>query len=74
MRSSEDGLAKIEEPFPGSPYFESIGKSFDYYADDPVRIAEFRLKVSRAPKGVFYVPALALLGLIIWLQLRRRQS
>ncbi|MCH9672663.1 MAG: DUF3394 domain-containing protein, partial [Gammaproteobacteria bacterium] len=68
----EDGLAKIEEPFPGSPFFESIGKSFDYYGDEPVKVSELRKEASRLPKEVFYIPALLLLGLIVWLQLRRR--
>ncbi|MEM7293231.1 MAG: TRAP transporter fused permease subunit, partial [Pseudomonadota bacterium] len=68
----EDGFAKIEEPFPGTPFFEKIGLSFDYYADEPVRIADVRKPTERMPKEVFYIPAILLLGMIIFSQRRRR--
>jgi len=67
----ESGRAIIEEPFPGTPYFESLGKSFDYYADQPVEIAEVRRPADRLAKEVFYIPAILLLALIIVLQKRR---
>ncbi len=67
----EDGRAIIEEPFPGTPFFESIGKSFDYYGDEPVQIAEVRQAAERMPKEVFYIPAVLLLALVVFLQKRR---
>jgi len=67
----EDGRALIEEPFPGTPYFETIGKSFDYYGDEPVQIAEIRQPADRIAKEVFYIPAVLLLALIMFLQKRR---
>ena len=67
----DGGLAVIEEPFPGSPFFESIGKSFDYYADQPVRITDIRKPAKRIPKEVFYLPAILLLGLVLLMQRRR---
>lgn len=67
----ENGSAIIEEPFPGTPFFESIGKSFDYYSDEPVRVADIRKPNERIAKEIFYLPAMLLLGLIIWLQRRR---
>jgi TRAP transporter 4TM/12TM fusion protein len=67
----ESGRAIIEEPFPGTPYFESLGKSFDYYGDDPVQIAEVRKPADRVAKEVFYIPALLLFALIVVLQKRR---
>ena len=70
----EDGMAKIEEPLPGTPLFEKIGKLFDFYADDPVEMSAIREKTERPPKEVFYIPALLLLGVIIMLQLRRRRT
>ncbi|MEM7249924.1 MAG: TRAP transporter permease [Pseudomonadota bacterium] len=70
----EDGLAKIDEPFPGTPFFESIGKSFDYYADRPVQVREVRQSADRLPKEVFYIPALLLLGLVMFLQSRRKAA
>jgi hypothetical protein len=70
----ESGRAIIEEPFPGTPYFESLGKSFDYYADDPVQIAEVRQPAERMAKEVFYIPAVLLLVLIMFLQKRRARE
>ena len=67
----EDGFAVIEEPFPGTPFFETVGKIFDFYGDDPVRIADIRSPAERMPKEVFYIPAVGLLGLIVLLQRRR---
>ena len=70
----ESGRAIIEEPFPGTPYFESLGKSFDYYADEPVEIAEVRQPAERIVKEVFYIPAVLLLALIMFLQKRRARE
>ncbi len=67
----QDGFAVIEEPFPGSPFFESIGKSFDYYGDEPVRIADILSPATRIPKEIFYIPAMFILGLVVLLQRRR---
>ena len=70
----KDGRALIEEPFPGSPFFESIGKSFDYYADDPVEVGVIKTTKERILKEVFYIPAILLLGLVYWMQRRRRDK
>ncbi|MDH3452410.1 MAG: DUF3394 domain-containing protein [Gammaproteobacteria bacterium] len=70
----DDGRAIIEEPFPGSPYFESLGKSFDYYGDEPVQISEIRQPADRIAKEVFYIPAVLLLALIMVLQKRRQRK
>ncbi|MDH3450036.1 MAG: DUF3394 domain-containing protein, partial [Gammaproteobacteria bacterium] len=70
----EDGKAIIEEPFPGTPYFESLGKAFDYYGDQPTQVAEVRLAAERIYKEVFYIPAVLLLALIMILQKRRQRE
>jgi hypothetical protein len=70
----EDGQAIIEEPFPGTPFFESIGKTFDFYGDDPVQVADVLTNADRIPKEVFYFPAVLLLGLIVLVQRRRRDA
>jgi len=70
----EDGLAKVEEPFPGTPYFETIGKTFDFYAEDPVTVSQVLTKADRLPKEIFYIPAVLLLALIVWLQRRRART
>ncbi|NNF77835.1 MAG: DUF3394 domain-containing protein, partial [Rhizobiales bacterium] len=70
----EDGKAKVEEPLPQTPFFEKIGKSFDFYGDEPVVISEIKKETERMFKEVFYIPALLLLGLVVLLQLRRRRK
>ena len=82
QRLKRDGLdleidgdtAKVMEPLPGSPLFEKIGKKFDFYADDPVVISEVQVRADRVRKEVFYIPALLLLGLVVFLQTRRRDK
>ncbi len=68
----EDGLAKVGEPFPQTPFFEKIGKMFDYYSDKPVVVSKVRQTAERWSKEVFYIPALLLLGFIYLMQRRRR--
>ena len=66
----EDGKAMLEEPLFGSP-FESLGRTFDFYADDPVEIASIALPRDRMPKEVFYLPAVLAIVLVILMQRRR---
>jgi len=66
----EGDKALVEEPFPGTPFFETL-QGFDFYGDDPVQIVEVRKEADRMPKEVFYLPALLLLGLVIAVQRRR---
>ncbi|MDH5356887.1 MAG: DUF3394 domain-containing protein, partial [Gammaproteobacteria bacterium] len=70
----EDGRALIEEPFPGTPFFETIGKSFDYYGDEPVEVAKVLRAADRVPKEVFYFPAVVLLMIIVVSQKRRSRQ
>ncbi|MEL6999449.1 MAG: 30S ribosomal protein S2, partial [Pseudomonadota bacterium] len=70
----EDGFAKIEEPFPQTPYFEKIGTMFDYYGDDPVHLSNIQTEASRLPKELFYFPALLLLAGVYWMQTRRKEQ
>ena len=70
----EDGFAKIEEPFPQTPYFEKIGTMFDYYGDDPVHLSNIQTEASRMPKELFYFPALLLLAGVYWMQTRRKEQ
>jgi hypothetical protein len=60
------------EPFVGTPFFETF-QNFDFYGDQPVVMARVELPVSRPAKEIFYIPALLLLGLVIFAQ-RRRQT
>jgi TRAP transporter 4TM/12TM fusion protein len=67
----ENGIAILDEPMVGTPFFENIGNLFDYYADDPVQISEVKKPAPRMPKEVFYLPALLLLAFVYWMQKRR---
>jgi hypothetical protein len=67
----EADKAKIDEPFPGTPYFESLGKAFDYYGDEPVQIDAVWKPAERMPKEVFYLPAVLVLIFIVVSQRRR---
>ena len=61
----------LEEPMPGSTYFQPFQR-FDFYMDDPVRlITVLESQVNRPAKEWFYLPALALLALV-WFAQRRR--
>ncbi len=70
----EDGLAKVEEPFPQTPFFETIGNLFDFYGDQPVVLSKVRQPAERPAKEWFYIPAVFLLGFIYLLQRRRRDA
>jgi len=72
MTEVKDGKVILQEPMPGTPYFE-LSKQFDFYADKPVVIAKVHEPASRMPKEVFYIPAALLLALVIASQLRRRR-
>ena len=66
----EDNQAIFEEPLPGSDY-EHLGRKFDFYADRPVIVKSIAIPNERVPKEVFYIPALLVLALIVFLQLKR---
>jgi len=67
----EDG-ATLEEPFPGTAFFQTL-TMFDFYGDTMVSIEKVQLPAERLPKEIFYLPALLLLAVVIGLQ-RRRQT
>ncbi len=71
MVEGEEAL--LEEPLPGSP-FESLGRQYDFYVDPPVTVTQVSLPVERVFKEVFYLPALALLALVLLMQWRRGRS
>ena len=65
-----DGKTILEEPLAGTPYYTRF-QMFDFFGDDPVVIDHLELPTERMAKEVFYIPAILLLALIIWLQRRR---
>lgn len=71
---AEGETLRLDEPFPGTPFFEKLGNNYDFYADDPVRIVKAELAADRPPKELFFLPALAVLALVVALQWRRRSQ
>ena len=68
----EDGVAYVEEPFPGTALFQEM-QTFDFYADTRVTLETVYLDTpDRMSRHIFYLPAIAMLMLIIMLQYRRR--
>ena len=62
----------LVEPFVGTPFFEVL-QDFDFYGDAPVVLERIERSTERPVKEIFYIPALLLLGLVIFMQ-RRRQT
>jgi len=67
-----DEIAELEEPFAGTAFFQTL-QVFDFYGDPLVEIDQVQMPAKRMVKEVFYIPALLVLGLVVWLQ-RRRQT
>ena len=63
----EDGAVKLEEPMFGTPAAPNL-ESFDFYADEPVRIIAIQAPASQLPKELMFIPALLLVALIAFLQ------
>ncbi len=67
----EDDKVLLDEPFTGTPFSKKLS-NFDYYGDEPVIIEAVKSPAKRMPKELFYLPALLLLGIVVFFQ-RRRQ-
>ena len=68
----EDGVAYVEEPFPGTALFQEM-QTFDFYADTRVTLETIYLDTpDRMSRHIFYLPAITMLILIFMLQYRRR--
>ncbi len=61
----------LDEPFPGTPHFETLGNEYDFYGDTPVEITQVQVENDRMPKEVFFIPALLLLAGLVMIQRRR---
>ena len=64
----EDGQLLLEEPFPGTPHFETLGTEYDYYGDLPVIVTGVEVENDRMPKEIFFIPALLLLAGVVMIQ------
>lgn len=63
----EGDMLLLEEPFPGTPYFE-IMSNFDFYGDAPMQVTSVAAPADQLPKELMYIPALLLLAGIAFLQ------
>lgn len=61
----------MDEPFPGTPFFETLGIEYDFYGDTPVQITQVQVENNRFPKELFFIPALILLAGLVAIQRRR---
>jgi hypothetical protein len=70
----EDGLVKLDEPFPGTPFFKKLA-DYDFYADEPVRVLSAQVETDGGlPKELIFIPALLLLAAIAYLQTLRARK
>lgn len=67
----EDGQLLMEEPFPGTTFFETLGNEYDFYGDTPVTVSTVQVENDRMPKEIFFLPAFLLLGGLVLIQRRR---
>ncbi|MCF6326174.1 MAG: TRAP transporter permease [Devosiaceae bacterium] len=65
-------VVALDEPFPGTEFFDRLG-GFDFYGSDPVVVEAVMSPAQRMPKQLFYIPALLLLFVVVLFQ-RRRQT
>ena len=63
-----DGILTLEEPFPGTPYFEKLANDYDFYGDTPAQIEAVAVENDRMPKEIFFIPALLILLVIVAIQ------
>jgi TRAP transporter 4TM/12TM fusion protein len=66
-----DGILQLDEPFPGTPYFEVLANDYDFYGDVPAQIVSVAIENDRPPKEIFFIPGFLLLIMIVLLQRRR---
>ncbi len=66
-----DGILQLDEPFPGTQYFDALANDYDFYGDVPAQIATVAVTNDRMPKEIFFIPAFLLLMMIVMLQRRR---
>ena len=72
LARAEDQNVILDEPFPGTEYFQSMQR-FDFYGDTPVQITDLAIEqTNRLTKESMYIPALILLLIVGWSQRTRR--
>jgi len=64
---SPEGTTALDEPLAGTNFFTKL-QMFDFFGDEPVVIQTVELPTERIFKEVFYIPAVLLLALIVFMQ------
>ena len=64
----EGDVLRLDEPFPGTPFFSKLTDAYDFYGDEPVQILRAEVAADRPPKELFFIPAFLLLALIVLAQ------
>lgn len=67
----EEDRTILDEPFDMNSLAGRTLSDLDFYGDEPVTVTLFEVPAERAPKEIFYLLAVLLLGLVIWSQRRR---
>ncbi|MEO1502157.1 MAG: TRAP transporter permease [Pseudomonadota bacterium] len=67
-----DGSLTLDEPFPGTAYFEKLGNDYDFYGDEPAKLEAVEIENERIAKEIFWIPGLVLIMLIAALQSPRK--
>lgn len=65
---AEGHMLLLDEPFPGTPYFDQLANDYDFYGDEPAQIKAVAIENDRMPKELFFIPALLLLLMIVLIQ------
>ncbi|MEC7764757.1 MAG: TRAP transporter permease [Pseudomonadota bacterium] len=73
MLMPEGDQVILEEPMFGTELSDRLA-SFDFYGDEPVTISAVQAPADQLPKELMFIPALALMALIAFLQSRRAQA
>ncbi len=68
--AEDGGNMVLEEPIFGTPFADTLS-GFDFYGDEPVKLATVQAPVSQLPKELIFIPALALLALVAMMQRAR---
>lgn len=67
----ENGTVILDEPLDLNSLSGRTLSEMDFYADEPVQVTALEVPAERMPKEVFYLPALLILGLVMFLQRKR---
>ncbi|WP_011579526.1 MULTISPECIES: TRAP transporter permease [Chelativorans] len=67
----ESGSVILDEPLDLNSLSGRTLSNMDFYADEPVQVVAFEVPAERMPREVFYIPAVFILGLVMFLQRRR---